>query len=72
MDDGNTILAAVLIGVVGMALLVYAKRQARLPHGLVGIALMVYPYFVSNVFVTLGIAVTLLAALWGTTRYLGW
>ena len=70
--DANAILAGIFIGLVGMALVVYAKKQARLPHGVVGVVLMVYPYFVPNVFVTLAIAVVLVAALWATTRYLGW
>jgi hypothetical protein len=70
--DANEILASVMLGLLGMALLVYAKRQARVPHGVVGVLLMVYPYFVPNVFITLGIGVALVGGLWAVTRYLGW
>jgi hypothetical protein len=34
----------------------------------VGAALVVYPYFVTNVAAMIGIAVALLAALWGAVR----
>ena len=70
--DANELLAGGFVGLVGMALLVYAKKQSRLPHGVVGIALMVFPYFMPNVFVTMGVAVALVAGLWASTRYLGW
>jgi hypothetical protein len=70
--DANGILAAGFIGLVGMALLVYAKRQSRLPHGVVGVVMMIYPYLVPDVLITLAVAVGLVAGLWASTRYLGW
>jgi hypothetical protein len=70
--DANELLASLFIGLIGTALLVYAKSQSRLPHGIVGAVLIVYPYFIPNVFAALGIAVVLLAGLWGTTRFLRW
>jgi hypothetical protein len=69
--DANEILASMLVGTLGAGLLVYAKKQERLPHGVVGVPLMVYPYFVPNVIAIAAIAGALLVALWGATR-LGW
>jgi hypothetical protein len=70
--DANALLASLFVGLIGSALLVYAKSQSRWPHGIVGAILIVYPYFVPNLFAVAGIAVVLIAGLWGGTRYLGW
>ncbi len=69
--DGNAILLSLFIGLVGFALLVYGKRQSRLPHMGVGLVLMIYPYFVSNLMLMGGVALALVAGLWGAVR-LGW
>jgi hypothetical protein len=69
--DGNAILVSLLVGLVGAACFVYGKRQGRVPPMVIGAALTIYPYFVSNVAVMIAIAVALLVALWGAVR-LGW
>jgi hypothetical protein len=69
--DANALLASLVIGSIGFVAFIYGKRQSRLPPMIVGIALIVYPYFVSNLYVMIGIAVALLAGLWGAVR-LGW
>jgi len=69
--DANALLAAIMIGVVGLGAFIYGKRQSRLPHMIAGIGLMGYPYFVTNVLLMAGIAMALLAALWLAVR-LGW
>jgi hypothetical protein len=66
--DGNSLLASLLIGLVGTAIFMYGKKQSRFPQMLVGGVLVVYPYFVSNVAVMAAIAVGLVAALWGAVR----
>lgn len=66
--DGNSLLASLLIGLFGSAFFIYGKRQARLPHMLVGAALVVYPYFVSSVALMAAIAVGLVGVLWGVIR----
>ena len=66
--DGNSLLASLLIGLVGTAIFVYGKKQGRFPHMLVGATLVVYPYFVSSVALMAGIAVGLVALLWGVVR----
>ena len=69
--DANSLLASMVVGGIGFVAFVYGKRQSRVPHMVAGVVLSVYPYFVSNVALMLGIAVVLLAGLWGAVR-LGW
>jgi predicted phage tail protein len=69
--DANTILMSLLVGSIGMVCFMYGKRQERLPQVIVGVLLMVYPYFVSNLILSAIIAVVLLAGLWLAVR-LGW
>ncbi|MGH7439367.1 MAG: hypothetical protein ACRENE_27075 [Polyangiaceae bacterium] len=66
--DGNSLLASLMIGLVGTGFFMYGKKQGRVPHMLVGVALAVYPYFVSNVALMAGIAVGIVAMLWGAVR----
>jgi hypothetical protein len=57
-----------LFSVIGTAVLVYGRRQRRGVPVIVGIALMVYPYFISNVWVLVGIGALLLAGLFYGSR----
>ncbi len=66
--DANSLLASLLIGLVGAACFMYGKRQGRFPQMLVGALMVVYPYFVSSVPVMVAIAAALLAGLWGAVR----
>ncbi|HEY3451653.1 MAG TPA: hypothetical protein VGK67_35170 [Myxococcales bacterium] len=62
--DPTSIFVSVLIGIVGLAMLGYGKSQKRAPQILAGLALMVFPYFVSNVVLMVVIAVALLGLTW--------
>jgi hypothetical protein len=53
---------------VGFVAFMYGKKQSRFPQLLVGLALMVFPYFVSSALLMLLIAAVLLGALWGAVR----
>ena len=68
--DTNTawLFVSLLIGAVGTGLFIYGKRQSRWPPLVCGIVLCVYPYFVSNLWVMLGIAAALLALVWLLVR----
>jgi len=66
--DANNILASLLVGLVGSGCFMYGRRQGRVPAMAVGATLVIYPYFVSNVALMVGIAVALLAGLWGAGR----
>ena len=50
-----------MISTVGLGLLIYGKRQQRIPQIVVGILMLVYPYFVPGWILPAVIAVALLA-----------
>lgn len=66
--DGTSLFASFMIGLVGMAIFTYGKKQSRWPQMGVGVVLMIYPYFVSNVALMCVIALVLVIALWAATR----
>ncbi len=51
-----------------MALLVYGKKQQRLPHLVAGLLLVIYPSFVSTMGQLLAVTVLLIAAFWWALR----
>jgi len=58
--DGNVLLASLLVSSIGFVFFAYGKKQQRLPQMLAGLALMGFPYFVTNVAVMFGIAAGLI------------
>ena len=69
--DANSFFAGLLISSIGFVLLVYGKRVGRPPQVVAGIVLLVYPYFVSGVVLTLSIGVAVLLLFLLMLR-LGW
>jgi len=61
--DTGSLVASFMIGIVGLALFIYGKKQQRFAHLGVGMLLMVYPYFVPGVALMVAIGVALVAAL---------
>jgi hypothetical protein len=59
---------SMMIGLVGFALLMYGKRQSRLLHLAAGIALIAYPWFVSNLALQLLIGAAIAGLLVVATR----
>lgn len=68
--DANSLLASLVIGGIGTVAFIYGKRQSRVPQMVVGLIMVVYPYFVPNVLLMSAIAVVLLVALWASIRFL--
>jgi hypothetical protein len=62
------LLASLVVSSVGFGLFIYGKKQVRIPHLVAGVGLMVYPYFVTNVWAMLGICGLVLAGTWGVVR----
>ncbi|HVC21156.1 MAG TPA: hypothetical protein VNE16_13840 [Vicinamibacterales bacterium] len=62
---------SLVIGLVGLALFTYGKKQGRMPQLIAGLALMVYPYFVYSFVGMLIVGLGIVAACWGALR-LGW
>ena len=46
--DLSTIVLGGFIGLIGLALVSYGRKEVRIPHIVVGLILLVYPYFVGN------------------------
>ncbi len=65
-DDFNAakIIACIIFGAIGFAVLVYGKKNGFFRPLIIGIALMVYPYFVSGTFFIYLVGIILTAALY--------
>lgn len=63
MPDFSILFAGLLFGTVGLAAFVYGKKNASWRPMVVGVALMVYPYFVEQTWLLYGLGVALCAAL---------
>lgn len=50
-----------LFGSIGLGFFVYGKRQRAIVPLLAGVALSVFPYFVSNVYLMVGVGIALVA-----------
>lgn len=64
----GSLLLALVIGSIGLGLFIYGRKQGKVPPVIVGIALIVYPYFVPNPWISAAIAAAALGLLWGATR----
>lgn len=62
--DMGSLAASFFIGIVGMAIFIYGKKQQRVPHLAAGLVLMVYPYFVPGWIPMVAIAVGIVGLLW--------
>jgi hypothetical protein len=69
--DANWLLASLLVSSIGLVAFLYGKKQGRIPHIVIGLILVVYTYFVSNILLIFVIAAVLIALLWFVVR-LGW
>jgi len=49
-----------IFGAAGLGMLVYGRRQSKPVPFTCGLALMVFPYFVSNLYLLVGLGVALL------------
>lgn len=66
--DAGSLFTGLIVSSIGFVLLSYGKKMSRAPHMAVGLVLMAYPYFVSSIALSLGIAAGLLFALWLAVR----
>ena len=51
MDTPSTLLLGVLFGSIGLGFFVYGKKQKAVMPLISGIGLMVFPYFISNIYI---------------------
>ena len=61
MDSSASLLWGLLFGSIGMGYFVYGKRQGRAIALVSGMALMVFPYFVTSWYLIVLIGIVLMA-----------
>lgn len=64
MDVGTTLMVSVLFGSIGAGYFIYGKQQRQVIPLLTGLALCVYPYFVSNGYALVIVGLLLTALPW--------
>ncbi|HSX82660.1 MAG TPA: amino acid transport protein [Candidatus Saccharimonadia bacterium] len=64
MDMGTTLMVSVLFSSIGAGYFVYGKKQRQVVPLLTGLALCVYPYFLSNGYAIVVVGVLLTAVPW--------
>ena len=69
--DATWILLSLIPGGIGFVLFVYGKKQARWPHLIAGLSLMVYPYFTTSVMTLVAVGALICGGLWYAVRA-GW
>jgi hypothetical protein len=69
--DPTLLFLSLVTSGVGFVLFVYGRKQQRWPQLAAGLALMIYPYFVSTIAMTLMVGAGIIGALWFATRQ-GW
>lgn len=56
-----TLLWGLLFGSIGLGFFIYGKKQRAVVPLICGLALMIYPYFIGNNYLLVGIGVVLMA-----------
>ncbi|MFG0284623.1 MAG: hypothetical protein ACF8R7_09400 [Phycisphaerales bacterium JB039] len=67
-DSPAVLLSSLIIGLAGMGLLIYGKKQSNLKCLAAGAGLCVYPYFVHSLIVMWLVALVCGAGLWFTRQ----
>jgi len=62
--QAGPLIASLLVSSVGFVALWYGRKQRRIPHVVAGLALLVFPYFLSSTLLIVGIGALLTGALW--------
>jgi len=63
-DSPANLFAGLLFGAIGLAVFSYGKKMTVVKPMIIGVALMAYPYFVSQTWALYGIGVALCVALY--------
>ena len=61
MDSSAQIMWGMLFGAIGLGFFIYGQRQRAIIPFVVGVALFVFPYFISNVYLLVFVGVVLVA-----------
>ncbi len=69
MGSMNEMLAAVFFSAFGVGYFIYGKKQAKLLMVVAGLALMLYPYFISGLAAITLIGIALMALPFALARF---
>jgi hypothetical protein len=69
--DAAWLFASLIVSAIGFVLFSYGRKMARIPQLVVGLAMLIYPYFVPRVIPMVIVAAALSLGLWIAVR-LGW
>jgi hypothetical protein len=61
MDNTSTLMWGVIFGSIGLGFFVYGKKQKAVIPLFSGIGLMVFPYFISNIYILVLACIVLIA-----------
>ena len=61
MDSSAQIMWGMLFGAIGLGFFIYGQRQRAIIPFVVGVALFVFPYIISNVYLLVFVGVVLVA-----------
>lgn len=61
MDNASTIMWGFIFGSIGLGFFVYGKKQKVITPLFCGMGLMVFPYFVSNLYILIFVGLALIA-----------
>ena len=64
MDIGTTLMLSILFGSIGAGYFIYGKKQQQCVPLLTGLALCVYPYFLSNGYAIAVVGILLTVVPW--------
>jgi hypothetical protein len=67
--NGAWLILSSLFSLIGMAVCAYGRRQRLVVPTVIGVALMIYPYFIDGLVGMVGIGVLLLAVLVAGMRF---
>ena len=64
LPSPDALLASLVFSVIGMGVFMYGKKQALMKPMAIGVALMVFPYFISRIWLQWAVGVGLCVALY--------
>ena len=59
-----SLMVSLTVSTIGFGFFIYGRKQARIPQVVVGLGLMIYPYFIGGVAPMLAVGAALLGILW--------
>jgi hypothetical protein len=62
--DGTSLILSFVFGMIGMGMVMYAKKAGRVVPLGAGVALMALPYFISNSIAMVSVCAILMATPW--------